>query len=103
MNISIEKILVPVFLLSLTMCGLMTFQTIEIINQKNALMEAEKQQEKPLDDVRKIQVQIDALALGTLKLAQQGNKNAQLIVSQLKDMGLVIKDPTATTQPTKTP
>lgn len=92
---STQQILFPLLLTSLALCGALAFQTVETINQKNAYIEAIKQQEKPLEDIERVRAQIDALATGTLKLSQQGNANATYVVDKLKKMGITINDPTS--------
>ncbi len=51
-------------------------------------------QEGPLLQARRIETQLDALATGTFKLAQAGNRNAQAIVADLQAKGVSI-DPEA--------
>lgn len=89
---TIQKILFPLMLLALTLCGILVFQTVETLNQKNGYVEARKQQEKPLEEVKRVRTQVDALAIGTLKLSQQGNADALAVVDKLKKMGITIND-----------
>ncbi len=90
-----QKLLFPILLLSLALCGTLVFQTVESINQRHSYIEAHQAQEKPLEEIQKIKTQVDNLAIGTLKLSEQGNASAQLVVEQLKKMGITINDKNA--------
>ena len=86
------QILLPVLLLSLAILGSFTFQSVILFGDHSSLNAAYAQQDKPLQDVEKIRTQVSALATGTLKLAQQGDKNAQVIIDQLKKAGIKVVD-----------
>ena len=86
------QILLPVLLLSLAVLGSFAFQSVILVGDHRALSSAYAQQEKPLQDVEKLRNQVSALATGTLKLSQQGDKNAQVIIDQLKKAGVKVVD-----------
>jgi hypothetical protein len=62
------------------------------------LKEARSAQEQPLDQARRIESQLDALASGTAELASQGNPNAAAVVATLQAQGVSIKAPGAAAQ-----
>ncbi len=65
---------------------------------REELTEARAQQEAPLEQARRIEKQLDALASGTAELAAQGNPNAAAIVATLQAQGVSIKTPAAAAQ-----
>ena len=93
------QILLPVLLLSLAILGSFAFQSVILVGDHKALTSAYEQQEKPLQEVEKIRTQVSALATGTLKLAQQGDKNAETIIDQLKKAGIKVVDQPPTAAP----
>lgn len=66
------------------------FQGIQMINERNALKTLHENQEQTMVNSQKMRVQLDAIAAGTKRLADQGNANAQLIVQQLAKNGINI-------------
>lgn len=54
------------------------------------LSKARTAQEQPLEQARRIEQQLDALATGTAELAAQGNPNAAAIVATLQAQGVSI-------------
>lgn len=62
------------------------------------LTQARAQQEQPLEQARRIESQLDALATGTAGLAAQGNPNAAAIVATLQAQGISIKPSAAAPQ-----
>lgn len=87
--ITIRQLLFPISLMSFILLILLSFQTAQILRDRDALHEAKGQQEQPFAEAQKLQTQLTALVLGTQKLADQGNKNAQPIVNKLKEMGVL--------------
>jgi len=80
--------------------GLATLAADQILSIANLrrtseeLSVAVKAQEQPLQQARRIEAQLDALATGSAQLAQAGNPRAQAIVAQLQARGVSI-DPEA--------
>ncbi|MBV8061093.1 MAG: hypothetical protein JO253_06170, partial [Alphaproteobacteria bacterium] len=54
------------------------------------LQSVKSQQDKPLEETTKVQAQLNALALGTKKLADGGDKDAQTIITRMKQAGINI-------------
>lgn len=92
-KITPSQVLLPVFLLALSMLVFLGFQTSLLVNDRTAISNNYAQQEKPLEQSAKIKAQLTALVSGTVKLAQSGNKNAQVITDQLKKSGLLQDKP----------
>ncbi len=91
-KITPTHILLPVSMLSFVMALFLGFQTTLLVSDRTSLHAAHQQQEKPLEEVAKIKTQVNALAIGTLKLSEQGNKDAQTIIAALKKNGIDVTD-----------
>ena len=89
------QVLLPVLMLSAAIVAFFAFQTSLLVTERTAQTENHAAQEKPLEQVGKLKAQITALAQGTLKLSQEGDKNATSIIEQLKAMGVDIQPPGA--------
>ncbi|MDX2027467.1 MAG: hypothetical protein SFW62_02395 [Alphaproteobacteria bacterium] len=94
-GLTVARILYPIALLALILFVAMAFQLGQVLRDRTALHEARAQQDQPFEDTQKVRTQLDALAVGTLKLAQAGNKNAKTIINQLKEMGITVRLPEA--------
>jgi len=91
--LTVSHILFPLSLLAFVIFLMMAFQTSQILRDRDALHIAKDQQNKPLEESQKLQTQLDALAVGTQKLAGQGDKNAQAIIDRMKQLGIVVNMP----------
>jgi hypothetical protein len=91
-KITTTHVLVPLALISFVLASFLGFQTSLLITDRDTLAKAHVQQDKPLAQVEKIKVQLNALAVGTLKLAQGGNKDAANIMSELRKAGVDVND-----------
>lgn len=69
------------------------FQTVQILRDRDSLHQFMSQQDKPLEDSRKVQAQVSALALGTKKLADGGDKNAAAIIERMQKLGITVGGP----------
>ena len=98
-TISTGQLLYPVAVLAFVVFGYFAFQTFAIIEEHNGLNYTKTQQEQPVEQAKKVQSQLDALAIGTLKLAEKGNKDAAAIIANLKKLGITVKEPTASGKP----
>ncbi len=83
-------LLLPLSLLAFVVFVFLAFQTSQILRDRDAMHEARGRQDKPLEDAQRVQAQLDALALGTLKLSQQGNKDAKTIIDRMKQLGITV-------------
>jgi hypothetical protein len=87
------QMLLPLSLVAFVVFLGTAFQTVQVFRERAFLHQTKMQQEKPLEEVRRVQAQLDALAVGTLKLANQGDKNAQAIIDRLKQIGITVAPP----------
>jgi predicted AAA+ superfamily ATPase len=69
------------------------FQTWSLIEERGALAKVKEQQTAPLENVAKIEKQLDALAGGTATMAEGGNANARAIVAEFQARGVTISKP----------
>lgn len=86
------QILLPLTLVSCAVLGLLVFNTVQIVQSHETLKQVISQQDKPLEESKKIENQLTALALGTKRLADSGNGNAQGIVDAMQKAGITIND-----------
>jgi hypothetical protein len=93
-----RKPFLPLLLLTVAFLGWTIFQTTELIRERSALAETRSQQNAPLAQAQKIRVATDSMASKTQKLADAGNPNAQMVISQLKQRGITV-NPNASTPP----
>ncbi|NTU76788.1 MAG: hypothetical protein HGA90_03095 [Alphaproteobacteria bacterium] len=94
-RVTVTHLLVPISLLAFIMTLLFAFQTTQILRERDGLNLAKGQQEKAFEDSQRLQTQLQALVVGTQKLAEGGNKNAQAIAARLKQLGVTVGDPNA--------
>ncbi len=80
---------------------LVAFQTYELIRARNNLMTALAQQEQGIAQGQKIRAQLQALAQGTLRLSNEGDESARVIVDKLRQQGVTINAPGTAPAPAK--
>ena len=88
----------PLLLFMVAFLGWTIFQTTELIRERSSLAQTRSLQTAPLAQAQKIRVATDSMASKTQKLADAGNPNAQLVISQLKQRGITV-NPNASTPP----
>ena len=81
---------VPLLILCLVMIAWFGFQAVQLRGERTAMNELMTNQDKQIEDARKLRDSLDAIARGTAKLADAGNPNARLIVDELKRRGITI-------------
>ncbi|MER2519881.1 MAG: hypothetical protein ABTQ34_04235 [Bdellovibrionales bacterium] len=91
-GVAAGQLLLPLTMVSCAVLGLLAFNTVQIVQGHGALKQVISQQDKPLEEAKKIESQLTALALGTKKLADAGNGNAQGIVEAMQKAGITIND-----------
>lgn len=64
---------------------------VRLSETRAELTQARAAQDQPLEQARRIEAQLDALATGTAELATQGNPNAAAIVTALQAQGVSIQ------------
>ena len=96
-RLTLTHVLFPISLMAFTMMLLFAFQSTQVLRDRDVLHETKGSQEKAFEDSQRLQAQLNALLLGTQKLADEGDKNAKVIVDRLKEIGITINS-----QPQKT-
>lgn len=91
-GIQAKQILLPLTMVSCAVFGLLAFNTVQMVQGHEALTDVISKQDKPLEEAKKIENQLTALALGTKHLAEAGNSNAQGIVDTMQKAGITIND-----------
>jgi hypothetical protein len=91
-KITASHVLFPVGILSLVITLLLGYQTTLLFADRDALHHQYADQDKPLQQIEKIKAQVNALAIGTLRLSQQGNKDASTLIAELKKSGVDVTD-----------
>jgi cell division protein FtsB len=97
------QILLPVLLVALVLFVSLGFQGVQIMRDRDSLHQFISQQDKPLEDSRKVQAQMTALALGAKKLADGGDKNAAAIIARLQQLGITVGGNAPAAGPAGTP
>jgi len=90
-----ETLFVPLFLILVTLVLWFGFQTYQLVKERGNLKTLRTNQETMFNNAQKMRAQLDAIAAGTARLAQQGNANAAQVVNALKAKGITI-NPNAT-------
>ncbi|MBI1273347.1 MAG: hypothetical protein GC131_04605 [Alphaproteobacteria bacterium] len=89
-EVTLDRLLWLVAALALSLFILVGFQMQQILIDRAALKKVYDGQQVSVERGAKVQGQLDALAVGTLHLAEAGNKHAQGIVTELKKAGITI-------------
>jgi hypothetical protein len=104
------SVFVPVFLLALTYLAWTVFQTTQLVVERNALQTLRSNQEKQVEESKKVRERFESLSRETQLLANRGNRGAQLIMEELRRRGITITTdvpsqppPSAAPAPTPTP
>ncbi|MFY9287683.1 MAG: hypothetical protein WAO98_04185 [Alphaproteobacteria bacterium] len=98
-KISVTQVLVPVGIVSFVLFIMLSFQMSQILRDRQNLQAAHMNQSKAFEEAQKVQTQLDALAVGTQKLAGKGNKNAKAIIDRMKKLGITVNDNAALPAP----
>ena len=68
-------------------------EVVRLTGQREDLQLMHASQDRALEEVKKARAQLEALAGGTARLAEQGNPNARALVDKLKAQGIGLKAP----------
>lgn len=90
---------VPILLLALAFLGWLLFQSTQLWNERTNLRNAWASQAQVVDNAAKMRAQLDGIASGAARLAQQGNPNAKLLVEELARRGVTINAPASAPAP----
>lgn len=85
-----NKLTLPVLIISATLLLMIAFQTRQLRMENALVKNAVSQQTQPLDQSIKVTQQFESLAVGTAKLADEGNATAKTIVGDFTKLGLKI-------------
>jgi len=91
-KITATQLLFPLSLTGFVLMVFLGFQTTLLVSDHDAMKLARTQQEQPLQQLGKLKAQVNALAVGTLKLSENGDKSAKNIIDQLKKVGVNVED-----------
>jgi len=92
-RLTVQNLLYPLALIAFTLLLVITYQTKQILRDRDALNVTIGRQQKAFEDGQRLQNQLSALLIGTQKLAEGGNKNAKAIADKLKNLGIQIQTP----------
>ncbi len=81
---------VPLVLIVATLLLMVGFQSVQLMREHDLLETRIANQAGPLEEAKKIRMQLDSIAKSTAQLAAQGNANAQRMVEELKRNGITI-------------
>jgi hypothetical protein len=84
------SVFVPVFLLALTYLAWTVFQTTQLAVERNALQALRSNQEKQMEESKKVRERFESLSRETQLLANRGNRGAVLIMEELRRRGITI-------------
>jgi hypothetical protein len=80
----------PLLLVIMALVIWFSFQTVQLFKERQNLKTMHANQDQIIADAGKMRSQLDAIATGTQRLAEQNNTNAQTIVQQLAKSGISI-------------
>ena len=81
---------VPVLLFGLAVLTLLGWQTWVLVSERGTLNTAHAAQQQTVDNAGKLRASLDGLAADTQRLADRGNANAALLVTELSKRGITI-------------
>ena len=77
-------------LFGLAVLAVLGWQTWVLASERSALNTAFEGQQQTVDNAGKLRASLDGLAADTQRLADRGNPNAALLVTELKKRGITI-------------
>ena len=80
----------PVLLFGLAVLAVLGWQTWVLVSERGAMNTAHAAQQQTVDNAGKLRASLDGLAADTQRLADRGNANAALLVTELKKRGITI-------------
>jgi hypothetical protein len=89
---------VPLLLLLIGLLVWSGAQMSQLFSERSTLRTMLSNQATPFAASQKLRVQLDAIASGTQRLADQGNQNARLVVEELRKRGITINPAAAPVQ-----
>lgn len=80
----------PLFALAITFLTMSVFETVQLSIVRDGIVGLKNNQNSDFNESKKMRVQFDSIAKGTMRLAKEGNVNALKIVAQLEKQGIKI-------------
>jgi hypothetical protein len=87
-----QGIFLPLLLLAVAVVGWSSFQSVQLVIERNNLREAIGSQDTQVEQSRKLRTALESLGNGIAKLARSGNANATLVVEELRKRGITVED-----------
>ena len=81
----------PLILTIVALLVWFAFQSVQLVLERNNLIELRASMEGPMQESQKMQSQLQALVTKTAELANQGNAGARAVVSELEKRGIPIQ------------
>jgi hypothetical protein len=85
-----QGVFLPVLLLTVTSLGWFLFQATQLLAERNTLQLSREAQQAQVQQSQRLRDSLDGLARDTARLAEQGNRNAKLVVDELRRRGVTI-------------
>lgn len=98
-GVEVRSPFVPLFLVGVALFVWMLFQSAELVTERHRLVDAHAAQAQPIEQSEKLRGSLDHIAAGTQRLADSGNANAKLLISELKKRGISVNPDAKTTPP----
>lgn len=89
-KVTLSQVLLPIAILGFVVVVFLGFQLTQIMRDRGNMHSAMAQQQKPLEDAMHVQDQLNALAIGTQKLADKGDKDAKGIIERMNKLGIKV-------------
>ncbi len=85
-GIALVLIVISVFLI-------VSFSTIELIEERRSLVERHDLQDNPLRETATLQRRFEALGAGVTELAAAGDSSAKTVVEEMRRDGVILPEP----------
>ena len=96
-----QSVFIPLIILTLAAVAWAAFQMTQLLRERDALATARVNQERPMENAKKLRDALDTVAKQTQQLANRGNPSAKLIVDELRKRGITISADAAPAPETK--
>ncbi|MBK1621630.1 hypothetical protein CKO42_25195 [Lamprobacter modestohalophilus] len=84
------NLFLPLLILMIAWLFWTGFQTTQLMKERSGLVELHENQEPTVVTAQQMRGQLDALAAGTKRLADEGHPHASLVVQELARRGVTI-------------
>ena len=94
----IQRLGVQLTLMALALFLMLGLQTVVLILDRASLMNLGTQQDPTVQQSLKVRQQLDSVARGIARLAEEGDVNAKAIIDDLRRQGITVNNPQASAQ-----